>query len=95
MGDKIVTRIARAMLDAGTTTWQTRAECQGMPELMDSTRPPDVFEGLSLCARCPVRAECRAWAEDETDYVGIAGGQVYTTKHGRRVSKTTGLDLPA
>lgn len=95
MGDDIVTRIARAILDSGREPWQFAAACIGQPELTDATRPPQVWDGLALCAHCPVIAQCRQWAEEETTYVGIAGGHVWTTKHRNRRSTTTGLHISA
>lgn len=94
MGDT-VGRIARAIIDSGTDPWQAAAVCRDNPQLIDATRVPEVWDGLRLCASCPVIEQCRAWAESETDYVGIAGGQVYTTKHGRRRSIITSTDIPA
>lgn len=94
MGDT-VSRIAQAIIDTGTDPWQAQAHCQDNPRLIDATRVPEVWDGLRLCADCPVIAQCRAWAEAETDYVGIAGGRVYTSKHGRRLSTITSTDIPA
>lgn len=81
-----VTRIAQAIIDSGEEPWQAQAACQGLPELVDATRPPEVWDGLALCAHCPVITQCRQWAQTETDYVGIAGGRVWTTKHRGRQS---------
>ena len=84
--EDIVARIARAIIETGQEPWQLRAACAGQPELGDATRPPAVWDGLALCASCPVITECRRWAQTETDYVGIAGGRVWTTKHRGRQS---------
>lgn len=95
MGDDTVTRIARAIIASDEQPWQLDATCAGTPELTDATRPPKVWDGLALCARCPVINQCRQWAEDETTYVGIAGGHVWTSKHRNRRSTTTGLHISA
>lgn len=91
MGDT-VGRIAKAIIDSGASTWHADAACANRPELIDATRPPRVRAGLDLCAKCPVLTPCRQWAEQETDYVGIAGGRVYTTKRGQRRSLISGLN---
>lgn len=92
MGDNTVGRIAKALIDSGTEPWQTRAACSANPALMDATRSPEVWDGLGICLSCPVIAQCQRWADEETDYVGIAGGRVYTTKRGQRTSLIFGLD---
>lgn len=92
MGDNTVSRIAKAIIDSGTEPWQARAACSANPALMDATRSPEVWDGLSVCLSCPVITQCQRWANEETDYVGIAGGRVYTTKRTQRTSLIFGLD---
>lgn len=82
------TRISRVILDNDLDPWQLHAACAGSPEATDQTRPPRVWDALALCAGCPVIEQCRQWAEDEPDYVGVAGGAVYTTRHRNRRSTT-------
>lgn len=65
--------------------WQVHAACGGDPDLMDETTAPKVFAAVALCARCPVIERCKSWADKEPDYVGVAGGLVYTR---RRRSKS-------
>lgn len=51
--------------------WMRRAACAGRPAMFDDARRTG--EALRLCARCPVLAECRAWAL-RTAVSGVAGG---------------------
>lgn len=67
--------------------WTDHAACRGVdPELFFpvSTRGPaqeDVAEAKRVCARCPVAAECLAWALRAGESAGIWGG---TTPEERR-----------
>jgi WhiB family transcriptional regulator, redox-sensing transcriptional regulator len=60
--------------------WQARAVCRDVdPELFFPSAEAgpayarQVAAGKAVCARCPVRAECLAWALERLPY-GIAGG---------------------
>lgn len=65
---------------ANPMAWAARAACIGRPELMDQKGSRKARAALELCEQCPVLAECRAWAEAEGSYVGVAGGRVYVEK---------------
>ena len=54
-----------------TGRWMRRAACAGRPAMFDDAGRTG--EALRLCARCPVLAECRAWALG-TAVSGVAGG---------------------
>lgn len=54
-----------------TGRWMRRAACAGRPAMFDDAARTG--EALRLCARCPVLAECRAWALG-TAVSGVAGG---------------------
>lgn len=54
-----------------TGRWMRRAACAGRPTMFDDAARTG--EALRLCARCPVLAECRAWALG-TAVAGVAGG---------------------
>lgn len=88
MGQTTADRIAHATARQDTDPWPFHAACADTPQLMDATRPPLVHQALALCATCPVIQQCRTWAEDETDYVGVAGGALYTSRHSHRRSTT-------
>lgn len=84
---KTVARIAAAIVDTNEEPWQFYAACAGKDAAtMSATRPPLVWEALAICAQCPVVAQCREWAEGETEYVGVAGGASYTSRRSSRRS---------
>lgn len=60
--------------------WADRAACAGHPELTDERTKLRARKALELCRRCPVVEQCRAWADAEGTYVGVAGGRVYTER---------------
>lgn len=70
--------------------WRKRAACRDVdpelffPALGGGTPTPAALAAIedakAVCQRCPVRAECLAWAVDALPY-GIAGG---ATEHERR-----------
>lgn len=90
-----VGRIATAVIATGTEPWQFQAACIDQGPTMDATRAPRVWDALKVCAQCPVVAECHSWAENEVEYVGVAGGAVWTTRHRNRRSTTHALDVAA
>ena len=56
--------------------WQDRAECIGTdPELFFPGRGDDTRAAKAICATCPVRAECLAYALDNDIKFGIFGGK--------------------
>lgn len=62
--------------------WRHEAACQGMgsdlffPVAMPGTPMYDreVAEAKSVCADCPVRSDCLAWALDSGQDYGVWGG---------------------
>lgn len=69
-----------AMSAADPMLWAARAACIGKPELTDQKGRRKARRALDLCAQCPVMEQCRAWADNERSYVGVAGGRVYVEK---------------
>lgn len=57
--------------------WSATALCNGRPELTDQRCKRQAERALALCRQCPVMDQCRAWADSERNYVGVAGGRVY------------------
>ena len=55
-----------------------RPACTGRADLMDATRGHAVDEALAVCESCPVRMECLQWVSEEPDFVGVAGGELFT-----------------
>lgn len=67
---------------AAAGDWLIRAACRGHdPEMFFPAHESDLQAAMSVCARCPVRGECGAWAV-ATGAVGVWGGQL----HGPRPS---------
>jgi len=66
----------------GDGSWRRRAACHGFPP--EVFFPPEEGEGPStpwspepaqaVCAACPVRPECRAWALATRQKHGVWGG---------------------
>lgn len=58
--------------------WEDAAACDGAdPRLFDVTDADQAAEAGSLCARCDVVQQCRAQAEGDRQFEGVAGGQVF------------------
>ena len=56
-------------------SWRERAACKGMdPAIFFPERGGSVNEALTICERCPVRLECRLYALQHPELVGIWGG---------------------
>jgi Transcription factor WhiB len=56
-------------------TWILRAACGGEdPELWFSPDLADVSKAQTICARCPVRAQCAAAADANAEPYGVWGG---------------------
>jgi WhiB family redox-sensing transcriptional regulator len=68
--------------DSGRTSWIERARCiEEDPELffpVGTTGPAieQVARAKGVCAACPVRIECLAWALDTCQDAGVWGGLV-------------------
>ena len=76
--------LADAILDCLPVrpAWQARAACRGMnPEIFYPSRGQLLNDARAVCARCPVRDECREWALDRVERFGIWGG---LSEHDRR-----------
>lgn len=82
--------------------WQRRAACAGKARLMTPT-PGDresAARALSVCARCPVLAECREWAltlpSDEDPEGMVLGGLIWEQRltSARRVCTACKRELP-
>ncbi len=86
---------AAGRLGTDRRDWRTRAACLDVdPELffpaaeVGPVHDAQVAAAKSVCARCPVRAECLAEALDRIPY-GIAGG--LTEDERRALRHRTGL----
>ncbi len=64
-------------IDLDGTVWQERASCAGMSDVfIDGIKPEaDVLNTvMRICARCPVRDECGAYAVATSATWGVWGG---------------------
>lgn len=86
-GENVADRIAYAIIRTGHDPWQFQAACVNKPHLTDATRAPQVWEALTLCASCPVVQQCLRWATAEEDYVGVAGGRIFTARRRARTQR--------
>lgn len=81
-------------------TWTSKAACRKAdPRIFDN--PDQPAAGLAYCRRCPVIAQCLAWATTEnagsnrsSRYSGIAGGQVIIEGAPSRSSLPPAYDPP-
>lgn len=57
------------------THWTARAYCADLPHWTDTTNPAGIRAQVAACTtHCPVMAACLAWAKNEPDLDGVAGG---------------------
>ena len=61
--------------------WQAAAACQGRTAEMFPTDTRGQKAAAAICARCPCRAPCLAWALDNREVHGTWGG---VSEHERR-----------
>ncbi len=55
--------------------WQQQADCHGMPlETFFPGQGDDLTPARVVCARCPVRVECRGFALGTEEAGGVWGG---------------------
>ncbi len=79
--------------------WKQHAECDGMDESVFFPRKPgdnggiDYRLGKLVCTRCPVMAQCRAYAERNREEWGIWGGlkakEILTLRYVERATVRT------
>lgn len=56
-------------------SWFNDAACRGMnPDLFFPELGEAIDEAVSVCAECPVRAECLEYALTENQWAGVWGG---------------------
>lgn len=67
--------------------WQARGAClDEHPEVM-FPEPHDsdgIDAAVAVCGRCPVRAECLAWAWETNQRFGVWGGMPEEERHRRK-----------
>lgn len=72
-------------------SWRTDAACADIPlSVVDQIFFPKqggtTHQAKAVCARCPVRAECLAWAVADPDLAGVWGGTSARERRRLRVS---------
>lgn len=68
-------RPATVVTGRSDATWRDRARCRGMdPALFHPGRGEDTTEPKRVCAGCPVRDECLAYALANGEKLGVWGG---------------------
>lgn len=63
----------RALIDR--PTWMEQAECRGLTSLFFTGRGESTNEAKDVCATCPVRAQCEAFAIESGELFGVWGGK--------------------
>jgi WhiB family redox-sensing transcriptional regulator len=75
--------------------WMSRAACRGYPvDLFHPGRGNGCERALAICRRCPVMAECRAWADElegNGPIVGVYGGTSSMQRRAARAGRGKGL----
>lgn len=67
---------AVALLDRMRPAWMADASCKEHPGLnFHSRSAAEISKCLQVCARCLVREECRAFADETGDMFGVMGGE--------------------
>lgn len=72
--DKVNQGIAKTLRTLGPVlgqAWRSRAACKGQTEIFFQS---DTTQAAEVCKVCPVLAECRTWALEDTAQRGYAGG---------------------
>ncbi|MGH2786035.1 MAG: WhiB family transcriptional regulator [Actinomycetota bacterium] len=68
-------------------TWQEQSSCRGVDaELFFPATEEEAVSGKAICATCPVRVACLAFALERNERFGIWGG--LTEKERGRLSPT-------
>ncbi len=74
--------------------WSELAACVGTdPEVFSRYTKRDVERAKRICAPCPVRAECRQYADDTEDGYSILGGETARERTGRKLGRAP-ADIP-
>jgi WhiB family transcriptional regulator, redox-sensing transcriptional regulator len=66
--------------------WMSQAACKGLTALFFGERGEDrhsVAEARLVCAGCPVRVECLAYALEQGERFGVWGGATRDERRGR------------
>ncbi|MBB5153349.1 WhiB family transcriptional regulator [Saccharopolyspora phatthalungensis] len=61
----------------GSATLDCRLPCRQDPDLWFAESPRDLDQAKSLCADCPIKAECLAGALSRGEPWGVWGGEIF------------------
>jgi WhiB family redox-sensing transcriptional regulator len=61
-------------------SWFDDAACRGRSDLFFTFDPTKIAQAKAICAECPVRPECRAFALDTRQEYGVWGGMDETQR---------------
>jgi WhiB family redox-sensing transcriptional regulator len=61
----------------GSATLDGRLPCRRDPDLWFAENPRDLDRAKSLCAECPIKAECLAGALSRGEPWGVWGGEIF------------------
>ena len=82
-----MSRIVQTERVATDYSWQESASCRGVDaELFFPATEEEAVPGKAICATCPVRVACLAFALERNEKFGIWGG--LTEKERNRLSPT-------
>lgn len=70
----------------------SRLPCRQNPDLWFSENPRGLEQAKSLCADCPLKAECLAGARSRSEPWGVWGGEIF--ERGEVVARKRGRGRP-
>lgn len=65
-----------ALLDCAPAA-ECELPCRGEPDLWFAEAPGELERAKSLCAQCPIKAECLAGAVSRGEPWGVWGGEIF------------------
>ena len=76
-------------LELADTTWMDGAACRRLadPDAFFAASGDELEEARQVCAGCPVREACLAWAVDREWVEGIWGGTTFVQRRQLRRSR--------
>ena len=74
--------------------WFAAAACRDSHLDFTSTGRSTQSQCIQVCGRCPVRLDCRAFADETGDTVAVLGGETASARTARRRATTTTEEQP-
>ena len=67
--------VAQTQFAADAWTWQSESSCRGVdPDVFFPTTDEEAAAAKAICASCPVRVHCLAFAIERGERYGVWGG---------------------